>query len=196
MAGAWSGLLGYFWGKNATICVFGLDNAGKTTLLGRLAEGVLKSASVTRHPNMYELSLNGLTIKAFDMAGQISKRVLWEQFFPILDGIIFLVDASDSNRLEESKTELHKLLMKNEIANVPILILGNKIDLPSALSESYLREALQVPVTTGKAPRLVTDVRPIEIFMCSMVMSQGYGDGALTSSLALTSSTRLIPLFY
>jgi len=55
---------------------------------------------------MYELSMGSLNIKAFDLAGQLAKRSLWEQFFPLLNGIIFMVDASDPLRIEEAKVEL------------------------------------------------------------------------------------------
>ena len=55
---------------------------------------------------MYELKYNNLTICAYDLAGQITKRRVWEQFFPIVDGIVFMVDASDKQRFEEAKNEL------------------------------------------------------------------------------------------
>lgn len=93
------------------------------------------------------------------------------------------------------------------IGNVPILILGNKIDKPEAISEEKLREMFGLyGQTTGKvtqgtsvsAPRancceitFICDVlflqgniplkelntRPLEVFMCSVLKRQGYGEG-------------------
>ena len=60
---------------------------------------------------------------------------------------------------------------------MPFLVLGNKIDAPGAVSEEELRQSLGLFQTTGKGSVPLKDVRPIELFMCSVVMRQGYGDG-------------------
>jgi GTP-binding protein SAR1 len=68
------------------------------------------------------------------------------------------------------------LLSIEELAKVPFVILGNKIDLPTALSEDELRGQLGLYQTTGKGNVPLKDVRPIEIFMCSITQKAGYGD--------------------
>ena len=69
------------------------------------------------------------------------------------------------------------LLSNDSLANTPFLILGNKIDMPMAVSEGELRAALGLMETTGKDSRVDPGVRPIELFMCSIVRKRGYGDG-------------------
>ena len=56
-----------------------------------------------------------------------------------------MIDAADQNRLEESKAELDKLLQMPELANVPFVIFGNKVDKKEALKEEELRDVFGLP---------------------------------------------------
>lgn len=95
-----------------------------------------------------------------------------------MGGIVFLVDTTDHKRFAEAKEELSQLLSDEQLAGVPFLILGNKIDAKDAVSEQQLKDALGIFNTSGKkAPKKQEGVQPIEVYMCSIVKRSGYGEG-------------------
>eukprot|EP00002_Diphylleia_rotans_P000887 TRINITY_DN1047_c0_g2_i1.p1 TRINITY_DN1047_c0_g2~~TRINITY_DN1047_c0_g2_i1.p1 ORF type:complete len:193 (-),score=49.46 TRINITY_DN1047_c0_g2_i1:394-972(-) len=165
--------------KNAKILFVGLDNAGKTTLMHMLKEGRVASHTPTQHATMEELTIQNIKFQAHDLGGHAQVRSVWKQFFVDTDAIVFLVDSFDRERFPESKKELDNLLSYPELSHIPFLVLGNKIDMPRAASEDELRMALGIHhLTTGKGTvKLQKGIRPIEVFMCSIIRRQGYGEG-------------------
>jgi GTP-binding protein SAR1 len=164
--------------KSAKILFLGLDNAGKTTLLHMLRDNRLVQHKPTRNPTSEELYMGRVCFQTYDLGGHKEARRLWKDYFGSVDGVVYLVDASSTVRAQESKRELDALLADPDLQATPFCILGNKIDLPSAFSEPQFREAMGLHQTTGKSTIALPDnMRPIEVFMCSIVERQGYSEG-------------------
>ena len=60
-------------------------------------------------------------------------RQLWKSFYLSTKGIIFLVDPTDKNRMEEANIELKIVLDDEELKDCAILLFANKQDLDEAL---------------------------------------------------------------
>merc|ERR1719264_133781 len=111
--------------------------------------------------------IKNIRFRTYDLGGHETARRIWKDYFATVDGIIFLVDAADRTRFQEAKEELGRLLEEQSLQQVPFVILGNKIDVPTAASEDELRHALGLPthMTFGRdAKANNSGVRPVEIF--------------------------------
>jgi len=131
---------------DAKILFLGLDCAGKTTLMGMLRDDKMSAHVPTLHPGKQEVFIGRRKFSAFDMGGHETARRLWKDYFANVDCILFIVDAADRSRLGEAKFELGRLLDNESLKYVPVVVLGNKVDVPTACSEDELKNALQIPV--------------------------------------------------
>ena len=124
------------------ILLLGLDAAGKTTILYKLKINEFITTIPTIGFNLEEVKYKNLTMTIWDIGGQDKIRKLWRYYFNGSMALIFVVDSSDHNRIEEAQEELHKLLKEDELNNIPILIYANKQDSESAMDTSQLAEKL------------------------------------------------------
>jgi ADP-ribosylation factor-like protein 8 len=58
--------------------------------------------------------------------------------------VSYIVDSADQEALPVAKEELHELLKKPALEGIPLLVLGNKSDLPNKLGVDELIEALEL----------------------------------------------------
>merc|ERR1712050_355777 len=126
-----------------------------------------------------ELQIGKIRFRTYDLGGHETARSLWRNYFASVDGIIFLVDAADRTRFLEAREEFGRLLEERSLQDVPFVVLGNKIDIPTAASEDELRNHLGLfhHMTMGKdLKKRGAEARPVELFMCSIQKRMGYAE--------------------
>lgn len=125
------------------VVVIGLDSAGKTALLYRLKLREFVETIPTKGFNMEWIKVpmgnsktNTTTFQVWDVGGQEKLRPLWKSYTRRTDGLVFVVDAAETERMEEAKVELNRITRSAENQGVPVLVLANKQDLDGAMSSS------------------------------------------------------------
>ncbi|KAF7555769.1 hypothetical protein G7Z17_g1861 [Cylindrodendrum hubeiense] len=138
-------LLRMFWAMEMEVTMVGLQNAGKTSLLRVLAGGEFTLDSIpTVGFNMKKVQRGHVTLKCWDIGGQPRFRTMWERYCRGVSAIVFIVDIADLELIPQAKEELHDLMGRKSLAGIPLLILGNKSDLPEKLSVDELIDELDL----------------------------------------------------
>ena len=58
------------------------------------------------------------------------------------EGLIFVVDSNDKDRIDAAREELQKMLQEDELKDSVVLVFANKQDLPNAMSAPEVTEML------------------------------------------------------
>jgi len=135
--------------SEARILMVGLDAAGKTTILYKLKLGEVVSTMPTIGFNVETVEYENINFTVWDVGGQGKIRPLWRHYYQNTQGIIFVVDSTDIDRLDHSagsvdnaRHELDMLLDSDELRDAAVLVFANKQDLPHALPVHKVTERL------------------------------------------------------
>ncbi|KAF2088565.1 ADP-ribosylation factor family protein [Saccharata proteae CBS 121410] len=144
-------LLRLFWATEMDITMIGLQNAGKTSLLRVLAGGEFTIDSIpTVGFNMKRVQKGHVTLKCWDLGGQPRFRSMWERYCRGVNAIVFIVDSADREALPVAREELQLLLEKPALEGIPLLVLGNKSDLPDKASVDELIDVLSLKAVSHR----------------------------------------------
>ncbi|EGC30424.1 hypothetical protein DICPUDRAFT_73423 [Dictyostelium purpureum] len=124
--------------KDSRLLMIGLDGAGKTTILYKLKLGDIVSTIPTIGFNVETLEYKNISCTIFDVGGQERLRALWRHYYQGTQGLIFVLDSSDRERMNEVKHEIDTLRVQDELRDTVFLIFANKQDQINAMSVSEL----------------------------------------------------------
>jgi small GTP-binding protein len=80
----------------------------------------------------------------WDVGGQDKIRPLWRHYFQNTQGLIFVVDSNDRERVGEAREELTRMLAEEELRDAKLLVFANKQDLPNAMTAAELTDKLDL----------------------------------------------------
>lgn len=132
-----------------SVLILGLDNAGKTTLLERLKADygepgtrVVPNDRIapTVGQNVGHVKIANTWIKLWDLGGQESLRSLWDSYYISSHAVVFVVDSTDRERIQECKQALDQIVSREDIEGTPILMLANKQDKEDRLEVEDIKE--------------------------------------------------------
>ncbi|KAJ8281584.1 hypothetical protein COCON_G00041030 [Conger conger] len=154
--------------QEVRIVLLGLDNAGKTTLLKKLASEDLSTITPTQGFNIKCVASNGMKLNVWDIGGQRQIRSFWRKYLENTDLLIYVIDSADKKRFEETGQELSELVMEETLKGVPILVFANKQDLATASPASEIAEGLNLHTYRD---------REWQIQACCALSGEGVQDG-------------------
>ncbi|NWI22658.1 ARF5 factor, partial [Anhinga rufa] len=92
--------------------------------------------------NVETVEYKNICFTVWDVGGQDKIRPLWRHYFQNTQGLIFVVDSNDRERVQESADELQKMLQEDELRDAVLLVFANKQDMPNAMAVSELTDKL------------------------------------------------------
>ncbi len=93
---------------------------------------------------MRNIKKGGVQIKMWDLGGQPRFRESWEKYCRGADGILFVVDSSEREMMEQSKIQLQQLLEFKSLEGIPVLVLGNKNDKEGSIPELLIIDIMEL----------------------------------------------------
>jgi ADP-ribosylation factor 6 len=95
----------------------------------------------------------------WDVGGQDKIRPLWRHYYTGTQGLVFVVDSQDRERIDEAKQELHRILSDREMKDCLLLVFANKQDLPGGAYQyaSFLPPMDLILASVAMSPAEVTE---------------------------------------
>lgn len=86
----------------------------------------------------------GISLTVWDVGGQDHLRTLWHHYFDNVDGLVFVIDSTDSQRLGIARAELEGIYQHDAMKNVPLIVLANKQDADDAVPAEQIARKLDL----------------------------------------------------
>lgn len=131
--------------RDVHIALLGIDGAGKTSVLNSLQGNVGAKVRPTIGFRPVSMGLDeGTNITLYDLGGGPKIRDIWSQYYHDVHGVIFVLDASTSERWQEAVEVFCEVTAHPKLQFKPILVLANKQDVEGAKTAEDIHQALSI----------------------------------------------------
>ncbi|KAF1347905.1 ADP-ribosylation factor family-domain-containing protein [Delphinella strobiligena] len=130
--------------KEMRILMLGLDNSGKTSIVKSIMGEDIHSVSPTLGFIIKTIDYDGYKLNIWDVGGQKTLRTYWKNYFEKTDTLIWVVDATDRERIDDCRAELEGLLLQERLMGASLLVFKNKSDVRGCMDEEEIRKALRL----------------------------------------------------
>ena len=134
--------------KDAHIMIVGADGSGKKTIISKLKMVEKVDNNSTIGFNINTFNYKGIKFIIWDFGNQ--DKTILKNYYKITNGIIFVVDSNDKDKIKESADELKNMLNDEDLKNGPILVMANKQDIKGCLSPNQVTEELGMSQFKGR----------------------------------------------
>ena len=100
--------------------------------------------------NVETVQYKNLRFQVWDLGGQTSIRPYWRCYYQNTQANIYVVDSTDTDRLDIAKQELHAMLAEEELKETKLCVFANKQDVAGALAEADISAALGLAALKGR----------------------------------------------
>lgn len=129
--------------RDVNLLLVGIDNAGKSTTVASIQKGELRQD--LRHSHVSHVDflftvdatdsmtptigfasssfrLHRCNVTLYDLGGGSRIRGIWKNYYAEVHGVVFVVDASDAQRMGETREVLEEVVKDARLKGKPVLV--------------------------------------------------------------------------
>jgi len=159
-----------------TIPILGPEDAGKTTWLEKVKklhnndglppEKIMPTVGL----NIGKIKVGGALIRFWDLGGEKSLRPIWNKYIEDANALIYCVDASNPDKLEDAKETFDSLMSRRELELLPVLIVANKQDSEGAEDVNFIKNYFGIRDVQERG-------NECHVITCSAITGEGIKQG-------------------
>lgn len=133
------------------ILIIGPTRSGKTTLLEQIRRLLIpnrrplsfESIAPTIGMNHAKIVMRNVQVTLWDVGG--SMQSIWHEYLSEADAVVFVIDAADTEIFPKVADILKDVRKTVDQRSLPLLVIANKTDLPSACKKIDIQEKVLAP---------------------------------------------------